>query len=112
MVIPEFKRQYDSLIRIDRNGKIINDKVIKDNEYFTIHSKKKEYTPQQIHFLNQSNEFKKHCDSLGGYIHMIYCKNEILFNNVDIDKAKPTNSEFIAMIADKLRLEFQKSFTR
>ena len=27
---------------------------------------------------------------------------------VDIDKAKPTNSEFIVTIADKLRLEYTK----
>ena len=28
--------------------------------------------------------------------------------SVDIDKAKPTNSEFIVTIADKLRLEHKK----
>ena len=32
---------------------------------------------------------------------------EIFGHSVDIDKAKPTNSEFIVTIADKLRLEFQ-----
>lgn len=34
---------------------------------------------------------------------------EIFGHSVDIDKAKPTNSEFIVTIADKLRLEFMKS---
>ena len=33
---------------------------------------------------------------------------EIFGYSVDIDKAKPTNSEFIVTIADKLRLEFMK----
>src|SRR5574344_377740 len=33
---------------------------------------------------------------------------EIFEHSVDIDKAKPTNSEFIVTIADKLRLEFNK----
>ena len=33
---------------------------------------------------------------------------EIFGHSVDIDKAKPTNSEFIVTIADKLRLEFNK----
>ena len=33
---------------------------------------------------------------------------EIFGHSVDIDKAKPTNSEFIVTIADKLRLEFKK----
>ena len=33
---------------------------------------------------------------------------EIFGHSVDIDKAKPTNSEFIVTIADKLRLEYRK----
>ena len=33
---------------------------------------------------------------------------ELFGYSVDIDKAKPTNSEFIVTIADKLRLEFNK----
>lgn len=37
---------------------------------------------------------------------------EIFGHSVDIDKAKPTNSEFIVTIADKLRLEFHKSRVR
>ena len=37
---------------------------------------------------------------------------EIFGHSVDIDKAKPTNSEFIVTIADKLRLEFMKKKER
>lgn len=33
---------------------------------------------------------------------------DIFGHSVDIDKAKPTNSEFIVTIADKLRLEGSK----
>ena len=33
---------------------------------------------------------------------------DIFGHSVDIDKAKPTNSEFIVTVADKLRLEFSK----
>lgn len=33
---------------------------------------------------------------------------EIFGHSVDIDKAKPTNSEFIVTVADKLRLEFRQ----
>lgn len=33
---------------------------------------------------------------------------EIFGHSVDIDKAKPTNSEFIVTIADKLKLEFER----
>ena len=35
---------------------------------------------------------------------------EIFGHSVDIDKAKPTNSEFIVTVADKLRLEYRKEF--
>ncbi len=35
---------------------------------------------------------------------------DIFGHSVDIDKAKPTNSEFIVTVADKLRLEFNKPF--
>ena len=35
---------------------------------------------------------------------------EIFGHSVDIDKAKPTNSEFIVTVADKLRLEFHKNY--
>ena len=37
---------------------------------------------------------------------------EIFGHSVDIDKAKPTNSEFIVTIADKLRLENRKSLVK
>ena len=37
---------------------------------------------------------------------------EIFGHSVDIDKAKPTNSEFIVTIADKLRLEFNIKHAR
>ena len=37
---------------------------------------------------------------------------EIFGHSVDIDKAKPTNSEFIVTVADKLRLEYQKDYTK
>lgn len=36
---------------------------------------------------------------------------DIFGHSVDIDKAKPTNSEFIVTVADKLRLEFQKNYS-
>ena len=37
---------------------------------------------------------------------------DVFGHSVDIDKAKPTNSEFIATVADKLRLEFNKNYIK
>ena len=34
--------------------------------------------------------------------------DEIFGHSVDVDKAKPTNSELIVTVADKLRLEYKK----
>lgn len=36
---------------------------------------------------------------------------EVFGHSVDIDKAKPTNSEFIVTVADKLRLEYVKQYS-
>ena len=33
---------------------------------------------------------------------------ELFGNSVDIDRSKPTNSEFIVTVADKLRLDYNK----
>lgn len=37
---------------------------------------------------------------------------EIFGNSIDVDKSKPTNSEFVVTIADKLRLDFNKALAR
>ncbi|MBQ6497117.1 MAG: sporulation transcription factor Spo0A [Bacilli bacterium] len=37
---------------------------------------------------------------------------ELFGHSIDIDKAKPTNSEFIITIADKIRLEYTKPLTK
>ena len=100
MKIENWNRQEDTILRIDKFGNITEDTVIKKDEDYKIIKNNKQLTPQQIYFLNQSNEFKKHCDSLGGYIHMIYCKNEILFNNVDIDKANISRIIYLATYID------------
>lgn len=101
MINTEFNRQYDSLLRVDRNGNVISDNVIKDNEDYSIYVKKKPLTPQQRYFMNvNTDEFKKHCSDLGGYVNMIYCKNEILFNKVDIDKANISRIIYLATYID------------
>ena len=34
---------------------------------------------------------------------------EVFGHSIDYDKAKPTNSEYIVTVADKLKLEYQLS---
>ena len=37
---------------------------------------------------------------------------DIFGNSVDIDKAKPNNSEFIVTVEDKLKLEYKRSYNK
>ena len=80
-------RQHRSCQVIGKDGQIEFDGVLKKNEEVIIQKKKKELTPQQIKFLENRSELSKHTEKLGGYIHMGYVKNELLFDKLDIDKA-------------------------
>ena len=58
-------------------------------------------TPKQIAFFNSKNEFKHHCKiTLGGYVNMIYANNEILFNELNIDKSNISRVIYLATYID------------
>lgn len=61
---------------------------------------KKPLTAKQKAFINKQSDFKSHCNSLGGFIHMIYAKNEILFNDLNIDKANISRIIYLATYMD------------
>lgn len=50
----------------------------------------------KLRFIRNKNNFEKHCSDLGGFVHMIYLKNEILFNNTNIDKANISRIIFLS----------------
>ena len=100
MIIENWNRQEKSVIIIEKNGQVESDRVIKDNEEVIIKDKGKKLTAKQRYFLNQRNEFKKHCNSLGGFINMIYAKNEILFNNTNIDKSNVSRIIYLSTYMD------------
>lgn len=60
----------------------------------------KDYSPEQIAIINQKNELKNYCKSLGGFVHMFYVKNEILFNSLNIDKANISRLVYLATYID------------
>lgn len=84
MIIENWNREQDTIIRIKPSGEIIEDKVIKNNEDFTIGRR---LTESQINYLRYKNELQKFTSYLGGYIHMNYVNNELLFNKLNIDTA-------------------------
>ena len=98
--LDDWNRNKNSLILIDKKGIIKVDKIINDNEEIIIKRRKRNLTDKQKNFLNQSDDFKNHCRSLGGDIHMIYYKNEIVFNDINIDKANISRIMYLATFVD------------
>lgn len=79
--------QHNIVAIFNKGGEIDNSFTLKDDEELVIIKKDKQLTPEQKVFLNNRNELKNFTSNLGGYIHMFYVKNELLFNKVDIDRA-------------------------
>ena len=98
--ILDWNRKNNSLIVIDKKGIIKVDKIIKDNEEIIIKRRKRNLTDKQKNFLNKNDDFKNHCKSLGGYVHMVYCKNEVVFNDINIDKANISRIMYLATFID------------
>lgn len=98
--ILDWNRKNNSLIVIDKKGIIKVDKIIKDNEEIIIKRKKRNLTDKQKNFLNKNDDFKNHCKNLGGYVHMVYCKNEVVFNDINIDKANISRIMYLATFID------------
>ncbi len=89
-------------INID-TGEVLGTTYIKANgseEIILKAEKKKTLTPEQRMFLNGMNEFKNQCKGLGGFVHMIYTKNELLFNTLGIDKANVSRIIYLATYSD------------
>lgn len=91
--------KYKRLATIDENGEIVANTLLGENEELIISTKKK-LTDKQKAFLNNKNEFKTLCGQLGGYVHMIYCKDDILFNRINIDKANISRIIYLATYLD------------
>lgn len=91
--------KYKRLATIDENGEIVANTLLGENEELIISTKKK-LTDKQKAFLNNKNEFKTLCSQLGGYVHMIYCKDDILFNRINIDKANISRIIYLATYLD------------
>lgn len=81
------QNNYKRKILTDEDGNIEKIFILDSNEDLVIEKKGANLTPEQKAFINNKNELKKFTSDLGGYVHMFYVKNELLFNKVDIDRA-------------------------
>lgn len=99
--IENWNRQYDSIIHIGKDGTIKEDLVIKPNEKVVIQEdNKRNLTNEQIDIISSKSELKRYTTDLGGYIHMCYINNELLFNRLDIDKANISRLIYLATYID------------
>lgn len=94
------KKIYSRVFILKSNGEKETFGVISEREELTVQRKKTELSPSQKLYLNKQNDLKKQCYDLGGYIHMLYTKNEILFNGLSLDKANITRIIYLATYMD------------
>ena len=92
--------QFKRIQAIDKDtGEVLGNTLLGINEELILDTKRK-ITDKQKNFLNNRSEFKSLCNHLGGYVHMIYCKNDILFNKINIDKANISRIIYLATYLD------------
>lgn len=96
----ENTNKYERKILVDENGNVEKIFIVDKNEDVVIEKKSKQLTPEQIAFINANNELKKYTSELGGYVHMFYVKNELLFNKVDIDRANIARLIYLSTYID------------
>lgn len=97
--IEGWDRQEKSVIVIEPSGVVVTDMIMKQDEEINI-KKKKELTPAQRAMLRHRFEIKEHTYELGGYVHMYYVNNELLFNKLNIDRADISRLIMLATFID------------
>lgn len=82
------------------NEEIIEHKELQQDENIIIEKKKKELSPKQLKIINEKQSVKKHCNQLGGFVHMLCIRNELLFNDLEIDRADISRLIYLATYID------------
>lgn len=88
--------KYKRVAIIEENGNV-EERVIKHNEDLV---SKRKYSDKEKYFMNKKDELKKETQLLGGYIHMFYVKNELLFNELGLDPSTITRLIYLATYID------------
>lgn len=89
----KYKRVYKESI----NGELECVGLIKQGETIKVI---KNLTPKQIAIINQKNDLKSHCKELGGYLHVCYVKNQLLFNALNLKPATISRFLYLATYID------------
>lgn len=87
-------------ILIVEEDEIIEHRELSEDEDISIQKKKKTLTAQQQKILNQKNELKKYCNERGGFIQMLCIRNNLLFNELEIEKQNISRIIYLATFID------------
>lgn len=85
---------------IFENDEIIDRKMLKDDEEIYFQGKKKELTPKQIKIINDKISLKKYCSELGGFVHMLCIRNNLLFNELNIERQNISRIIYLSTFID------------
>lgn len=80
----------------DEYGEIIKTLVIKNNEDIDVVNKKKNLNDSQLKYINNKTQKSEFDKNLGGYIHMAYVKNELLFNELNLERSNISRLMYLA----------------
>lgn len=88
--------KYKRIVAIDTDtGEIIGNAFIKKNEEAVLSTKKK-LTNNQKKYLKQKNNIEEISKTLGGYVHVFYVKDELLYNELNLNSADVSRFLYLA----------------
>lgn len=94
------KKQYDRVYRETPTGEIVFECIIEEGQDLVPTNTKKELTPKQKRLLEDKSELTKYSERLGGYVHMFYVKNELLFDKLNLDRANIARLIYLSTYID------------
>lgn len=93
----ENQNKYKRIYEEKANGELECVGLIKEGEIIKV---VKEITPQQKLFLSNKNELTQHNKQLGGFVQVCYVKNQLLFNDLNLNKATISRFLYLATYID------------
>lgn len=87
-------------VLVVEDDEIIEHQDLQEDEEISIQKKKKELDPLQLKIINQRYDLKKSCDKLGGFVNILCIRNQLLFDNLKIDRADISRLIYLATFID------------
>ena len=88
---------YKRIFTEDKDGNIEYVTVIGDKEDIKI---VKKYSQEQMNIIKQKEDLHSYSQELGGFIHMMYVNNELLFSDVCVDRGNISRLIYLATYID------------